>query len=161
KRGLPLQQDRLKRLAITRFNNASDAAISSLYIGAVFSIDGRAATEAVFARLDRMPIAYQPALVQVVLPHIFGDRYEDEEPPFRNLPLSSLKRLIRLAFQTIRIEDDKIHPSGVVYSPDARDDAEQARGAALQLLVNTPGRASYDAILRLAGISDFALLKPR
>src|SRR5262249_38587668 len=69
---------------------------------APFSIDGRAATDAVFARLDQMPAAYHPGLVQVVLPHIFRDRYEDEEPPFRNLPVNSLERLIRLAFQTIR-----------------------------------------------------------
>src|SRR5262249_23743216 len=63
------ERDRLKRLAITRFNNATDPAISSLYIGAVFAIDGIAATDAVFARLDQMPIAYQPGLVHVVLPH--------------------------------------------------------------------------------------------
>jgi hypothetical protein len=161
KRGLPPEQDRLKSLAITRFNNATDPAISSLYISAVFSIDGTAATDAVFARIDQMPAAYQPGLVQVVLPHIFRDRYEDEEPPFRNLPPSSLERLVRLAFQTIRIEDDNVHPSGVVYSLDNRDNAEQARGAALELLVNTPGRATYDAILRLADSSDFAVLKPR
>jgi hypothetical protein len=160
KRGLASEQDRLKHLAITRFNNATDPAISSLYIGAVFSIDGSVATDAVFARLDRMPVAYQATLVQAVLPHIFGAGYEGE-PPFRNLPLSSLERLVRLAYQTIRIEDDKVHPNGAVYSPDNRDDAEQARGAALQLLVNTPGRATYDAILRLADSPGFALLKPR
>jgi hypothetical protein len=161
KGGLPAEQDRLKPLAISRFNSATDPAIVSLYIGAVFSIDGRAATEAVFAKLGQKPPAYRPGLVQVVLPHIFGDRYEDQEPPFRNLPLDSLERLVRLAYQTVRIEDDKVHPSGVVYSPDNRDNAEQARSAAFSLLVNTPGRATYDAILRLADISDFYLLKPR
>jgi hypothetical protein len=161
KRGLPAERDRLKLLAISRFNSATDPAISSLYIGAVFAIDGRAATEAVFAKLALTPVAYQSALVQVVLPHIFGDRYEDEEPPSRNLPLDSLERLVRLAYQTIRIEDDNVHPSGVVYSPDSRDDAEQARGAAFELLVNTPGRATYDTILRLANISGFPVPKPR
>jgi hypothetical protein len=161
KRGLPPEQDRLKALAITRFNNATDPTISSLYIGAVFSIDGSAATDAVFARLDQTPVAYQPALVQVVLPHIFGDRYDHEEPPFRNLRLNSLERLVRLAYQTIRIEDDNVHPSGVIFSPDNRDAAEQARGAALELLVNTPARATYDAILRLADSPGFAVLKPR
>jgi hypothetical protein len=161
KRGLPAEQDRLKPLAISRFNSATDPTISSLYIGAVFSIDGRAATEAVFARLAQMPVAYQPALVQVVLPHIFGDRYEDEEPPSRNLPLDSLERLVRLTYQTVRPEDDNVHPDGVMYSPDNRDHAEQARGAAFELLVNIPGRATYDAILRLADISDFPVPKPR
>jgi hypothetical protein len=161
KRGLPAEQDRLKHLAISRFNNATDPVISSLSIGAVFSIDARAATEAVFAKLNQTPAAYQPALVQVVLPHLFGDRHEDQEAPYRNLTLDSLERLVCLAFQTVRIQDDNVHPSGVVYSPSNRDQAEEARGTAFGLLVNTPGRATYDAILRLADMSDFLLLKPR
>jgi len=161
KRGLSAERDRLKPLAISRFNSATDPAISSLYIGAVFSIDGKAATEAVFAKLALTPVAYLPALVQVVLPHIFGDRYEDVEPPFRNLPLDSLESLVRLAYQTIRVEEDNVHPPGVVYSPDNRDHAEQARGAAFELLVNTPGRATYDAILRLTDVSGFPFSRPR
>ena len=160
KRGLPAEQDRLKHLAISRFNNATDPVIS-LYIGAVFSIDGRAGTEAVFAKLGQTPAAYQAALVQVALPHLFGDRDEEQKPPYRNLTLDSLEKLVRLAFQTVRIGDDNVHPSGVAYSPDTRDQAEEARGAAFGLLVNAPGRATYDAILRLARVPDFVQLKAR
>jgi hypothetical protein len=159
--GLPAQQNRFKDLAISRFNTAPDNVIGSLYIGAVFSIDGRAATEAFSAKLDRTPVNDQPALVQMVLPHIFGDHHEDEEAPYRNLPLDSLVRLVHLAFQKIRIEDDNAHPSGVVYSPDNRDRAEDARGTVFGLLVNTPGLATYKVMLRLAETSDFLLLKPR
>jgi hypothetical protein len=161
KRGYPSEQNRLKHLAISRFNTATDPAISSLYIGAAFSLDGRAATEAVLAKLEQTPVAKQPALVQLVLPHFFGDRRDDEDAPYRNLTLDSLERLVRLAFQTVRIEDDNVHASGVVYSYDNRDKAEEARGAAFGLLVNTPGAATYEAILRLAQISDFLPLKPR
>jgi hypothetical protein len=49
----------------------------------------------------------------------------------------------------------------VVYSPDSRDNAEEARGAAFGLLMNTPGAATYEAILRLTHISDLLPLKPR
>jgi hypothetical protein len=161
KSGLPGERDRCKRLAIARFNTATDPAMSSLYIGVVFSIDGKAATEAVFARLEQMPVAYQPAFAQVVLAHLCGDRYEDREPRFRDLPLNSLERLVRLAYQTIRIRDDNVHRSGTVFWPNDRDRAEWARTAALEFLVDTSGRATYDAILRLAGISDLAVLKPR
>ena len=161
KRGLPAERDRLELLAISRFNNATDPAISSLYVGAVFAINGKAATEAVFAKLALTPVAYQPALVHVVLPHIFGDGYEGEEPRFRNLPLDSLEQLVRLAYETVRIEDDNVHRSGVVYSLDNRDHAEQARSAAFGFLVNQPGRATYDAILRLGEVSGFRVLKPR
>jgi len=89
KSGLPGERDRCKRLAIAGFNTATAPAMSSLYIDAVFfSIDGKAATEAVFARLEQMPVAYQPAFAQVVLTHLFCDRYEDQEPHFRGLPLA-------------------------------------------------------------------------
>jgi hypothetical protein len=161
KRGHPAEQDRLKPLAISRFNTATEPAISSLYIGAVFSLDGRAATEAVFAKLKQTPVADQFALVQLVLPHFFGDRRDSEDAPYRNLNLDSLERLVRLAFQTVRIKDDNVHPSGVVYSYDSRDIAEEARGAAFGLLVNTPGAATYEAILRLTQASDFIPLKAR
>jgi hypothetical protein len=69
--------------------------------------------------------------------------------------------LVRLAFEVIRIEDDRIRPGRVVYSPDSRDRAEQARSSAFDLLVNTPGRATYDAILRLAEMPSFPIPKPR
>jgi hypothetical protein len=66
-----------------------------------------------------------------------------------------------LAFTSIRIEDDNIHPSGVVFSPDERDDAENARNAAFNRLFNTPGRATFDAILRLAKVEGFPISAAR
>jgi hypothetical protein len=48
-----------------------------------------------------------------------------------------------------------------VYSPSARDDAEHARGAVFKRLVTTPGRAGFDAIMRLRADGDFSVPKPR
>jgi hypothetical protein len=79
KRGRPTERNRLIALAVSRFNSATDPVISSLYIGAAFAIDGKAATEAVFAKLGQTPVSHQPALVQSVLPHIFGVPYETEK----------------------------------------------------------------------------------
>jgi hypothetical protein len=75
--------------------------------------------------------------------------------------LENLERLVRLGYETIRIEDDNIHPSGVVFSPNSRDHAEEARGAAFALLAATPGRATYDAILRFASVPGFPIPKAR
>ncbi len=160
-RGGNAGRDRLETLAIERFNTAIDAATSSLYIGTVFAIDGAAGTMAVFAKLDQLDPAEQPALVQRVLPYVFGHGFSDDEPAVKNLPLESLERLVRLAYQTIRPENDNVHPSGEVYSPDARDDAEHARGAAFGRLVNMPNRAGFDAILRLADVPGFPVPKAR
>ncbi len=47
---------------------------------------------------------------------------------------ASLRRLIPLAFKYLRPEDDIERPSGVVYSPSARDGAEFFRGRLISLL---------------------------
>jgi hypothetical protein len=160
-RGGTVERDHLKTLALERFERASDPAESSLYIGAAFAINGAAATAAVFAKLDKLDPADQPALVQCVLPHIFGRQFSDDHPVIENLPLESLERLVRLAFQTIHPRNDNDHSSGEVYSPDPRDDAEHARNVVFERLANTPNRAGFDAILRLAGVPDFPVPKAR
>jgi hypothetical protein len=160
-RGRRAERERLKELALARFDTVSDPAANSLYIGAAFAIDGEAATKAVFAKLDKLDPAEQPALVQRVLPHVFGRQFSDEQPVVEHLPLDSLERLVRLAYQTIRPENDNVHPAGEVFSPDWRDDAEEARSAAFGRLVNTPNRAGFDAIMRLAEVSGFPVAKER
>jgi hypothetical protein len=160
-RGLPTERERLKALAIERFCSATDPGVYSHYIRAVFGVDGAAATDAVFAKLDTLKPAAQPAFVQLMLPHVFGRQFSDDVPNIVNLPLSSLERLIRLAFASIRVEDDNVHPDGGLFSPDGRDDAENARNAAFNRLVNTPGRASFDAILRLAKVAGFPISEAR
>jgi hypothetical protein len=160
-RGLPTERDRLKALAIERFDSAADPTAASHYIRAVFAVDGAAATDAVFAKFNQLKLADQPAFVQRMLPHVFGRQFSDDTPHIANLPLSSLERLIRLAFTSIRVEDDNVHPGGAVFSPDGRDDAENARNSAFNRLVNTPGRATFDAILRLAKVADFPISEAR
>lgn len=160
-RGKKEERSRLNALALERFDCAIDPAQSTLYIGAAFAIDGSAATAAVFAKLDKIDPSDQPALVQRVLPHIFGRQFQDDEPAIQNLPLESLERLVRLAFRTVHPKNDNDHSTGEVYSPDARDDAEHARNAAFGRLVNTPNRAGFDAILRLAEDPDFPVPKAR
>jgi hypothetical protein len=154
-RGLAPERNRVKTLALARFTSSTDPAIASLYIGAVFEIDGEAATAAVLAKLDQISPADRPALVQRVLPHVFGDHFSAEKPTSHNLPLHSLERLVRLAFEIIHVADDNVHPSNEAYSPDDRDRAESARSAAFGCLVNSPGRAAFDAILRFANVPDF------
>jgi hypothetical protein len=158
-RGGAAERDRLKTIAIERFDRANDSAEGNLYVGTAFAIDAAAATAAVFAKLDNLDPADQPALVQRVLPHLFGRQLPNDEPAVENLPLDSLEQLVRLAYQTIRPENDNFHPSGEIYSPDARDDAEHARSAAFGRLVSTPSRAGFDAIMRLAGVPDFPVPK--
>jgi hypothetical protein len=156
-RGRAPERAWLKTLALARFSGTADPSLSSLYIGAAFQIDGKAAADALFDRLNEMSPPRQAVLVQCVLPHVFGDRMFWDGPPLENMTLQSLERLVRLSFEVIRIEDDNVHRSGHAYSPDVRDHPEHARSAAFNRLACTPGRATFNAIMRLATTPDFPI----
>jgi hypothetical protein len=59
-----------------------------------------------------------------------------------------LLRLVRLAYQNVRISDDAHHEGG--YSPDTRDYAEKGRNALLSALLATTGTSGWAAKLELA-----------
>ncbi len=107
----------LLNLCTDRFSVAANTSVASLYIGTAFGIDSIVATEALLKRIDGLDARDQTALVQGVLPAVFGTRFSHERKR-PNIDLRSLERLVRVAYRTIRIEDDRNRPSGVVYSPD-------------------------------------------
>ena len=61
------------------------------------------------------------------------------EPHAANVDGASLETLCRLAYRSIRPEDDIDHPSGVTYSPGPRDDQQQARSGLVRHLEETQG----------------------
>jgi hypothetical protein len=156
-RGLGQPHAYFVQLAISRFNSATDPETGSLYLGALFAIDASIATTTFLARLDTLGTSEQTALVQHVLPHVFGDRFGFRQGAPPKLPFDSLERLVRVAYRTIRVADDHNRPSGVVFSPDERDRAEGARGAAFERLAQTPGRATFNALLHYAETADFPI----
>ena len=70
-----------------------------------------------------------------------------------------LLRLLRLAYQQVRIEDD-VHHEGS-YSPDTRDNAEKGRNAILSALFATTGREGWAAKIEMAGDPLFKHIKDR
>jgi hypothetical protein len=142
-------------LAIRRFNAATDPDIAGLYIGAAFGADHSLATTALTAKLDTLAPDAQTALAQRVLPYIFGRMFPDDETKPPVLSFENLQRLVLMAFRTIRPEDDQLHDDGKVFSPNDRDDAQRARDAAFNRLVQTPGRATFEALHRFAETPGF------
>ena len=106
------------------------------------------------AKLDLIDEAEKTALVERVLPQIFGSRWSRSDPLDGTLDLATLERLVLLAYRTVRVEDDRNRANNGVYSPDERDAAQEARSAAFKGLVSAPGRATFDAILRLLDVPD-------
>ena len=94
--------------------------------------DAARATTALIAKLDTLGTDDQTALAQRALPGIFGDNFPSASVDARRLDFESLLRLVRVAFRTIRVEEDREHRSGVVYSRDERDHAEQSAERGIQ-----------------------------
>jgi len=147
--GLGAERTEFVSLAIERFRVA-EASLAALYLVSAFGIDADGATDALTDRLDVLDTKAQRELVQGLLPDLFGTGFAGSAN--RSVPLGfpTLERLVGIALRTIRHEEDRRRPSGQVFSPDARDDAEHARGAALEQLINTPGRATFATLQRLA-----------
>lgn len=157
-RGLP-EADRgnLYTLVLHRFQNTDDPQVSAQYLGAAYAINARGATDALVARLDRLGEAERTALVERVLPQIFGSRWSRSEPSTASLDLATLERLVLLAYRIVRVEEDRDRANNGVYSPDERDEAQEARSAAFKTLVSIPGAATFEAILRLIDTPEFPI----
>lgn len=76
-----------------------------------------------------------------------GRRLRESGPKFGHYQtVEHLKSLYILAHQYIRAEDDINRAGGGVYSPQLRDDAQDARDDLFRLLSEVPGKAAYTAI---------------
>jgi hypothetical protein len=79
-----------------------------------------------------------------------GSRLRESGPKFGHYQtVEHLKSLYILAHRYIRAEDDINRAGGGVYSPQLRDDAQDARDGLFIFLSKIPGKATYTAIERL------------
>ena len=147
-------QTSLLALALERFNSASDINDGALYLRAAFHLDAEQGTNALFDRLALLDKNEQKRLVEEILPGLFGRWFGADGFPLPKLGFATLIQLIGLAFRSIRVEEDNQRQSGQVFSPNQRDNAENARNAAFQQLLSVPGRATFNALLSLADNPD-------
>ncbi len=148
-------------LAIERFASTADPATAAQYLGFTCAINAEGATQALVEKLATLDEAGKTALVLLVLPQIFGSRLSLTPGRGVDMDIPTLLRLVILAYRTVRVENDTDRTNGGVYSPNLRDNAEDARTTAFNRLVLTPGRASYDALRTLTTEPDFPVDKQR
>ena len=99
----------------------------------------------------------QKQLAQVILLRICGGAYAENYAALQRAPFETLVRLIKLACRTIRMKEDNDHSDGAAYRPNRRDDAESARSALFRVLVETPGRATFQTLLRFRSDRDIEI----
>ncbi len=81
------QRGRLKSIAAARFRTSTESDRTTQYAAALFTLDARAATKLLIERLDALAIDDQAALVQRVLPRVFGGHFGRDEVIVENFPL--------------------------------------------------------------------------
>ena len=88
---------------------------------------------------------------QIFITALMGNRHDmDGGPAFRNfLTPRHLKRLYLLIHEHIPVSEDINRVGGGVYSPDLRDDAQDARDTLFRLLSDIPGKEAYIALTEL------------
>lgn len=134
-------------MALARFASAENAEDAALYLGFAMRTSPEASIEALSLKLDTLGSADQKILAEHVLPAMFGDRWLRDGVNPAVLPFTVLERLVRIAFRTIRFEEDIQHEG--VYSPGARDHAEDARSTLFKQLYETAGRETLEALKRI------------
>lgn len=151
------KKQKLCILVLKRFHSVNDPQVSAQYLGAAFALHAQLATDALVTKLDRLGEFEKTVLVERVLPQIFRSRWLHSEPTTPSLDIFTLERLVVLAYRIVRIEEDHDRANKGVYSPDERDEAQEARSAAFSALVTRPGAATFQAIMRLIDEPQFPI----
>ncbi|MGE9270386.1 MAG: hypothetical protein ACQKBU_06240, partial [Verrucomicrobiales bacterium] len=152
------QRSSLQNLCEVTLRKDPESNFSSQWLRLMFSID----VDAAIGLLEEIIGAHsspnrQDAAVRFFA-NLLGDRYQpvclgsaggSPDP-------EHLARLILLAYTHVVPSEDQERPSGVAYTPNARDDAERARSSLVNQLIEIDGLTADREIERLAASSECA-----
>lgn len=124
-----------------------DEALVRYYFGMFFLSDPDAAAEKLVDWLEHVPELGRADRAIGILSTLFT-RNSAVLTGLHTASVPTVETLVRLAYRFVRREDDAVHDGP--YSPDLRDCAEEARGALLAVLLERPGRETYDVVRALA-----------
>lgn len=142
----PDRRDAVTTLLLERFHRGAPRDEQIEYLGAAFELDSQRAAAAMLAEAEKMQQPERSAFLQQTMAVYFG-RSHTRRRGTAEAPFEMLEELIRAAYGAIDPAHDVVHQG--VYTPDLRDDAESARGRLLEMLIKTPGRATYETLRRL------------
>jgi hypothetical protein len=113
--------------------------------------DPDAAIPVLTSRLADMPRPEDARFAELFAVTLVGSRRSGAGPLLGGWRAPAhLKALYILMHRHIRVAEDINRANGGVYSPDLRDDAQDARGALFSQLAQIPGEQTYREILELA-----------
>lgn len=156
-RALPEDTAGLRAVVSERAQATDDPVTAAHYLLLLFAIDGEAAIDALSDRMGRFNPAQQAKLCSALLPRVVGGRFARGAVLQQRFDVPWLEQMLILAFQGIRVSEDVKRPDGKAYSVGERDEAEGARNAIFNRVLETPGEATNAVLRRLMTIPDFPI----
>lgn len=153
-----VQRNSLQNLCETTLRQYPDSKFASKWLRMLFYIDLNAAIGHLESTIDALPSPSQKDAAVRFFANLFGDRH---------LPVilgssggkpdpEHLARLILMAYSYIVPAEDRKRPSGVSYTLNDRDDAENVRSSLVNQLIEIDGSVADREIERLAASSECA-----
>jgi hypothetical protein len=156
--GIPAK--RLAALAASGYAAARSIERKLKWLSIWLAVDAAPAMAALDALLKSQKGAKKGAVVAGLLSMMFGSSSYNYGPTHQSFrTLDALRTLTTLAYRHIQPADD-VRRAGV-RSQTRRDDAEDARGAVLGMLVALPGEGTFRALREMSGEPEFAILRER
>lgn len=150
-------REAIARVCTNRYEADPGDALALVWLRGLFRFDAIRGTQAFAAGFaDRSDPAARARAIDAFAA-LFGEidapvlAFESIDPARRG---HILWQLVRYAYIFVRPEDDQVHEE--VYTPDARDKAENVRNFLLSRLLDTPGPEARRVVLELADEDDFA-----
>jgi hypothetical protein len=142
---------KIAELASERFRTAHNKTRRYTWLIVLLCVDGVRGIELLKGWLTGLPSIEEQKETMI---NFCAALMDHRNPRFANAArdferVEVLNDLLLMIYNFIRVEEDARHEGGV-YTPGTRDHAEETRSHLLGVIVNTPGRQSYDALMNLA-----------
>ncbi len=138
---------KLREFSLQRLQQQLPLSLRLVWLSTLIRIDPPAGVEKLENQLEMVEPAERSEAV-TWFASLFGDRQDAVGLGAERFTPRLLLRLLRLAYRHIRVQDDARHEG--TYSPDTRDDAEQARNNIVTALLNAKGEEGLAAKLDMA-----------
>ncbi|ELY3760174.1 ATP-binding protein [Cronobacter universalis] len=147
KHGDAAEIKRLQVQALQRLEQQLPFSLRLVWLSTLMRIDPQIGVEKLADQIEKVEPSERSEAV-TWLASLFGDRQDGIGLGDERFTPQLLLRLLRLVYRHVRIQDDAHHEES--YSPDTRDNAEQARNSIVTALLNAKGEEGLAAKLEMA-----------
>lgn len=150
----------LSDLAAAALTRGTNEPFAHVFLPVLFAVDPDRAVKRFEAICEGVPVARHSEAVRW-FGTLFGRHHRGRGVNLKQAAMTPdlLMRLLRLAYTHVELAEDVEHEGS--HSPDMRDDAETARNALLNAIIELSGPEGWAAKYRIASEPEFAHIRDR